>query len=558
MKTCVKCQSNFEVFAEDRAFFEKMSPKFGHTKVTIPEPTLCPNCRTQRRMTWRNDQKLYERNCDLSGKKLISMFAPDAKMPVIDKDIWYSDKWDGRKYGRDFDLKRSFFEQFDELLQTTPLPHIMINSDSNSLYTNYTYANKNCYLCFAGNYLEDSLYCYNAENSRDCVDCLFISDSELCYECVHSSNCYNLKFSLHCRNCRDSTFLEDCTNCSNCFMCWNLNEQEYYFMNKKYSKEEYKKLIANFSLNSKEKAQETIQQWNQERKKYPKPENHNISAENCTGEYILNAKNCRDSYIIGKNCEDCRYVVNGFPGLKDSLDCTYAGENTSLLYECTASGSDCYNMAFCNLCFVNCSNLYYCAVLSGSKNCLGCISLRNAEYCILNKQYTKDEYEKMAAKIIQHMQQTGEWGEFYPAHLSPFGYNETLDQDFFPLTKEAAIQQKFNWREETQKNYQKQSYNGSYDIETAQNNIVNELLACNGCGKNFKITPQELNFYKKIGVAIPSNCLDCRHKRRLATRNPYGIWPRKCDDCDKDIHTSHPANDAQQIFCKDCYRKEVY
>jgi hypothetical protein len=558
MKTCAKCQNDFEISAEDKAFIKKIAPEIGDTKFTIPEPNFCPNCRVQRRMTWRNDRNLYERKCDLSGEKLISMFAPDSKVKVMHKDLWYGDKWDGRKYGKDFDFKRTFFEQFNELLQQTLLPHIMIHSDSNSLYTNYTYANKNCYLCFAGNHLEDSLYCYNAENSRDCIDCLFIFDSELCYELVHSSNCYNIKFSLHCRGCKDSAFLEDCTNCSNCFMCWNLNGQEYCFMNKKYSKEEYEKVITNFSLKTKAHLQKAVEQWNQERKKHPKPENHNISAENCNGEYILNSKNCHDSYIISKNCEDCRHIVNGFPGLKDSLDCTYSGENTSLLYECTASGADCYNMAFCNLCFVNCSNLYYCSIVSASKNCFGCISLRNSEYCILNKQYTKEEHEKLVPQIIEHMKQTGEWGEFYPSHLSPFGYNETLAQDFFPLSQEQAKQQQFQWREESQKKYQEQNYNGSYDIQETNDNIINELLACNECAKNFKITPQELNFYKKINIAIPSNCFDCRHKRRLSIRNPYGVWHRKCDNCNNKISTSYKTANPQKVFCKNCYLKEVY
>ena len=29
---------------------------------------------------------------------------------------------------------------------------------------------------------------------------------------------------------------------------------------------------------------------------------------------------------------------------------------------------------------------------------------------------------------------TGEWGEFFPSSLSPFGYNETVAQEYFPLT----------------------------------------------------------------------------------------------------------------------------
>jgi len=34
------------------------------------------------------------------------------------------------------------------------------------------------------------------------------------------------------------------------------------------------------------------------------------------------------------------------------------------------------------------------------------------------------------------MRSTGEWGEFFPHELSPFGYNETVAQEYFPLTEE--------------------------------------------------------------------------------------------------------------------------
>lgn len=493
MPNCTKCKTQFQISKEDEDFYKKISPKIGDKKIEIPPPALCHNCRAQRRMAWRNDRKLYERKCDQTGQRIISLFRPNSKIKVIHKDIWYSDDWDGKKYGRDFDFSKTFFEQFDDLLKTVPLLHIMINNDENSLYTNYTYANKNCYLCFAGNFLEDSMYCYNAENSRDCLDCLFIFDSELCYECVHSTNCYNLTYSIHCRSCKDSSFLEDCTNCSNCFMCWGLTNQEYCYMNKKYSKEEYEKIPKEIS----------IEKWNEERKKFHKPRNHNISAENCTGEYILNSKNCQECYIMDKNCEDCKYIINGFPGLKDSMDCTYCGEKTSLLYECTATGMDCYNIAFCNLAFVNAHNIYYSYLITKSKNCFGCISMRGEEYCILNKQYTKEQYEKLVPKIIEHMKEKGEWGEFFPAHLSPFGYNETIANEYFPLQKEQAIKENFTWIDEKQ-------------IKKLEN-----MLECNQCKKNFKITKQEVEFYEKMKLAKPTNCFDCRHTLRLSIRSPY-------------------------------------
>ena len=40
----------------------------------------------------------------------------------------------------------------------------------------------------------------------------------------------------------------------------------------------------------------------------------------------------------------------------------------------------------------------------------------------------------------------GEWGEFFPSSLSPFGYNETVAQEYFPMTREEVIGKTlFNW-----------------------------------------------------------------------------------------------------------------
>jgi hypothetical protein len=79
----------------------------------------------------------------------------------------------------------------------------------------------------------------------------------------------------------------------------------------------------------------------------------------------------------------------------------------------------------------------------------GCAKLRHKKYCILNKQYSKEEYYEMVEKVKKHMNEMPyvdkkgrvyKYGEFFPAELSPFGYNETLAHDFFPLEKEEAEQ----------------------------------------------------------------------------------------------------------------------
>jgi hypothetical protein len=65
--------------------------------------------------------------------------------------------------------------------------------------------------------------------------------------------------------------------------------------------------------------------------------------------------------------------------------------------------------------------------------------LKDKEYCILNKQYTKEEYEKIVSDIISYMIQTSERGEYFPVWTSSYAYNKSDAQSWYPLTKEQAL-----------------------------------------------------------------------------------------------------------------------
>ena len=66
------------------------------------------------------------------------------------------------------------------------------------------------------------------------------------------------------------------------------------------------------------------------------------------------------------------------------------------------------------------------------------VNMHYEKNCILNKEYSQHEWEKNVVKIIDHMRSTEEWGEFFPHKISPFGYNETVAQEYFPMTEEGV------------------------------------------------------------------------------------------------------------------------
>ena len=146
-KVCKHCGISFPITDKDIEFYEKVSPTFGGKKYMIPSPTLCPDCRQQRRLSFRNERKLYKRKCDATGKEIVSIYSPDKPYTIYHQDYWWSDKWNPMDYGREFDFGRGFFEQFEELKSSFPRCAILNGYNENAEYTNHGWKSKNCYLC---------------------------------------------------------------------------------------------------------------------------------------------------------------------------------------------------------------------------------------------------------------------------------------------------------------------------------------------------------------------------------------------------------------------------
>ena len=77
--------------------------------------------------------------------------------------------------------------------------------------------------------------------------------------------------------------------------------------------------------------------------------------------------------------------------------------------------------------------------------------------------------------------------------------------------------------------------------------------SCQTCHKNFKLIPQELQFYNKIGVPQPNNCPTCRQKRRMSLRNDQKFHKYPCNKCGKDMVTTVNPNKKLIVYCLDCY-----
>lgn len=558
LKTCKQCTAEFEITDEDLKFYDKVSPVFDGKKLLIPPPTFCPDCRRIRRMAWRNIRSLYKRKCDLCAKEMLSNFSPDKKYVVYCRDCYYGDKWDPFKYGRDFDFSRPFFEQFDKLLKEVPTQSLDIKLDNeNCDFNNYVAGNKNCYLIFAASFNEDSFYSMYLQRSKDVLDCYFVFDCELCYECIDCYNCYHLQYSQDCQTCSNSLFLYDCHGCKNCFGCVSLINKEFCLFNEQLSEDDYKKKVAEL-VATKDLLSNARKRFEKLRDSVPHKYYSGVSNQSVTGDHISFSKN---SY----NCFDCTYLEDSkyctwFHQAKTCYDCHGWGLTAELDYEVHLTGMGSYNVRFSESCWDSVSDLLYCRFcLYSCSHLFGCVALRRQKYCIFNKQYSKEEYEKLMPRIIEHMIESGEWGEFFPVNMSPFGFNESEGYRFFPMTKETAINIGLNWKDDEQKvKSTAPEIVIPYNILEVNDDIVGNELKCSDCGKGYKIISQEYKFYKKMYLPIPGKCHDCRYKKRVMMRSGRKLYDRKCDKCGDSIKTTYLPDCLETVYCEKCYLKEVY
>lgn len=277
-----------------------------------------------------------------------------------------------------------------------------------------------------------------------------------------------------------------------------------------------------------------------------------VNCENCIGDDLFNCKN-----VVGFQqdaAEYCKFIVHG-DAPKNSYDVSQTGR-PEWCYE-GATPDNSYMTHFTTWCWKD-KNVMYSDNCHSCEHLFGCIGLKRKQYCILNRQYTKEEYERMVPKIIDRMTRDGEWGEFFPMTMSPYCYNETAAQEYFPREKEQVQALGLQWRDDDPKVYKPQQVIIPDRIEDVPDSMTGDILACENCRRNFKILHQELTFYRTMNLPAPHTCYDCRYRDRVKRRNPRKLWERACAKCGNDIQSSFSPDRLEIVYCEECYLQEVY
>ena len=483
---------------------------------------------------------------------MLSHYPPETPLPVFSQAHWHSDAVDNTMHGRVFDFGRPFFDQYHDLSRVVPRPALFTDylRDENCSYTNYSGRNKNCYLIFDSDESHDCYYGYSVNGSRSSCDLFRVENLELCYEAVDSRNCYQCAFISDCDGCSDSFMLANCIGCKHCLMCSNLQQKEYYVLNERVSPERFHELCR--SLRSATILAELRKSFDQLRRRQPQKAVRGSQNDNVLGNYLLNSKNAHWCFDC-RDLRDGRYCFQTFMKANDCMDVDQVGE-AQLCYECSNIGYNAYNCRFCFSCLNQISDLTYCeACFNGCTNLFGCIGLKRKTFCILNKQYSESDYRALLPRIVKHMEHTGEWGEFFPASISPFPYNLTHASFYFPLSKNEALGRGLRWRDDPEPTNESIGPQVPDSIDSVPDAILQQPLRCQQTGKAYKIIKQELELYRTLGVPLPRLCFDARHLTRLTSRTPRNLWERSCANCASPLRVAYDPAVGDIVHCEQCY-----
>jgi hypothetical protein len=313
-----------------------------------------------------------------------------------------------------------------------------------------------------------------------------------------------------------------------CCLSSNLRNKSYVFRNEQLTKEEYKEAIAILQLQTYTGQKKAKDEFREIAERAIHKYAHIKNSVNTMGDFIENSKNVYHSYGL-VDAENAKYVFYGINTTRDSQDLIGTGR-VEECYELTYSGRGANRVVLSLSCGGGSKNIYYCHDCRGCSNCFGCVGLSKKQYCIFNKQYSKEEVVSLRYKWKDMEQKT---------------HTPTMQSDMLP--------------------------DNIHDVTEA---ICNEVIECPNQGKiemqcvsAYRILPDELSFYKQMNLPLPRYCPNCRYHQRLVWKNPFRFYKRSCmcdlpnhdhtGDCPNKFETSYAPDRPEKVYCEKCYQQEV-
>jgi len=493
----------------------------------------------------------------LTGQPILSAFHPDLPFKIInDKENLAADPTD---YGFDYNSQVSFFDLMWRLETTFPFGATRnSNVDDSSLVVGCV-KTRNCFIA-CGAMATNCFYVLTAINCEDSIDisnCERVTGS---FSVGGSQHISDSVFIFESRSCLNSFFLFDCQECDSCFGAINRRHKKYLWFNEQLSESEYKKRLTETDLSDRRQFDEC---W----KKFIKmvneqavwPAAHGFGNIDSTGERLYNCVRCQDCFFEHSSTDlyRCRFGVN----LTDSFYASGSAEAAN--YYMVTGGLYGSSLKFSSGCYSS-NDLEYCIDCKDCEYCFGCVNLRRKKYCILNHQYTPDEYWRLVDQIKCDMLERGEYGQFWPAKMSLAGFQQSVGDLFIHYSHEDL--EKFGALIVDPTHGQ--VFAPQVDTSNAKSaeEIPNDLLSAEpfvgvpiydkAAGRYYSVLKAEYDVYKNKKWPFPTE----HYATRLFRLLDFSYGPiseeRACASCGQMTTTyNNRAFPDRRIYCQDCYLK---
>ncbi|GAG96058.1 unnamed protein product, partial [marine sediment metagenome] len=230
--------------------------------------------------------------------------------------------------------------------------------------------------------------------------------------------------------------------------------------------------------------------------------NYFVNTEDCSGNYLRDSRNAVSCYFA-HTLKDCGYLVNS----KSSNNCWRGmAIDAEFSYESVPVGSS--RELYCYANIGGEANLYSFGLEQNSSHCFGCAALKRKSYCILNKQYGKEEYFELIPRIVAQMKCTGEWGQGLAPSLSRHVCEHTLSDIFFErLSLEEKEIRGYRCEsievEPTAGSPSELSQLPSDVSQITENQILGKAFPSKKSGRLFNIQRRELAFHQRFNIPLP-------------------------------------------------------
>ncbi|PJC37419.1 hypothetical protein CO046_00620 [Candidatus Peregrinibacteria bacterium CG_4_9_14_0_2_um_filter_53_11] len=301
----------------------------------------------------------------------------------------------------------NFVDEFRKLFERQPHNALVMRASEDSHFSDYLTNTKNAYLSWMLHDADNCAYSDFLIQCTGCVDCAFLANSELCYECVDCTGLYSCSYLQDCHNCTEVHHSVDCLNCRNCFGCVGLRQREFCIFNKQYSEEEYRMKVA--ALRKKSPA-ELLCVFNEEFKSSPRLYRHGFKThDDSSGDYLNKSSAAHQSFNISSTIGalySCDIWATGGEA-STVIDCDMSSNLTNC-YQChnTHRSSDCLFLEGST----GCIDSEYLIDCLNCQNCFGCVYLKDKQYCLLNRQLTRDEYLHLLPQVKAALREAGYYG----------------------------------------------------------------------------------------------------------------------------------------------------